>query len=59
MIRCGEQHHDDDHELEGRYETAADPVAKRHFHALWLLSKGLEIDEVAELCRCRRDGFTR
>ena len=36
-------------ELEGRHETAADPVAKRHFHALWLLSKGLEIDEVAEL----------
>ena len=36
-------------ELEGRYETAADPVAKRHFHALWLLAKGHEIDEVAEL----------
>ncbi len=36
-------------ELEGRYETASDPVAKSHFHALWLLSKGYEIDEVAEL----------
>ena len=36
-------------ELEGRYETAPDPIAKSHFHALWLLSKGLEIDEVAEL----------
>ena len=36
-------------ELEGRDETAADPVGKRHFHAVWLLSKGLEIDEVAEL----------
>ena len=36
-------------ELEGRYETASDPVAKRHFHALWLLSKGFEIDEVADL----------
>ena len=36
-------------ELEECYETAADPVAKRHFHALWLLSKGLEIAEVAEL----------
>ena len=36
-------------ELEERYETAADPVAKRHFHALWLLSKGLEIAELAEL----------
>jgi hypothetical protein len=36
-------------ELEGRYETAAEPIAKSHFHALWLLSKGYEIDEVAEL----------
>jgi transposase len=36
-------------ELEGRYETAADPISKSHFHALWLLSRGLEIDEVAEL----------
>ena len=36
-------------ELERRYETAADPIAKSHFHALWLLSRGYEIDEVAEL----------
>jgi hypothetical protein len=36
-------------ELEGRYESAADPIAKSHFHALWLLSGGYEIDEVAEL----------
>ena len=36
-------------ELEGRYETTADVIAKRHFHALWLLSLGHEIDEVAEL----------
>lgn len=36
-------------ELEARYETAADPIAKSHFHALWLLCKGLEIDEVAEV----------
>ena len=36
-------------ELEARYETAADPVAKSHFHALWLLSSGYEVDEVAEL----------
>jgi hypothetical protein len=28
-------------ELEGRYETAAEPISKSHFHALWLLSKGL------------------
>jgi transposase len=36
-------------ELEAGYEAAADPVAKRHFHALWLLSSGHEVDEVAEL----------
>jgi hypothetical protein len=36
-------------ELEGRYETAADPISKSHFHGLWLLSKSLEIEEVAEL----------
>ena len=36
-------------ELEGRYETAADPISKSHFHALWLLSEGLEMGEVAEL----------
>jgi hypothetical protein len=35
--------------LEWRYETAADPISKSHFHGLWLLSKGLEIEEVAEL----------
>jgi hypothetical protein len=36
-------------ELERRYETAADPIAKSHFHALWLLSRGYEMVEVAEL----------
>ena len=36
-------------ELEARYEAAADPIAKRHFHALWLLSSGYEVEEVAEL----------
>ena len=36
-------------ELESRYETTADVIAKRHFHALWLLSLGHEADEVAEL----------
>jgi transposase len=36
-------------ELEARYEVAADPVAKSHFHALWLLSLGYEAEEVAEL----------
>jgi transposase len=36
-------------ELEARYETAGEPVAKSHFHALWLLSSGYEKDEVAEV----------
>ena len=36
-------------ELEARYEGAADPVAKSHFHALWLLSCGYEIEEVADI----------
>jgi transposase len=36
-------------ELEARYEAAADPIAKSHFHALWLLSTGYEVEEVAEL----------
>lgn len=36
-------------ELEVRFKTAPDPVARGHFHALWLLSEGYENDEVAEL----------
>ena len=36
-------------ELEGRYKTAVDPIGKSHFHALWLLSCGYEVDEVGEL----------
>jgi len=36
-------------ELEARYEGATDPVAKSHFHALWLLSCGYDGEEVAEL----------
>jgi winged helix-turn helix protein len=36
-------------ELEARYEGALDTVAKSHFHALWLLSLGHKIEEVAEL----------
>jgi transposase len=36
-------------ELEGRYETAGDPIAKSHFHALWLLSLGYDVAEVAEI----------
>ncbi len=36
-------------ELEVRYETAADPVAKSHFHAAWLVASGYEASEVAQL----------
>ena len=36
-------------ELEGCYEAAADAVAKSHFHALWLLSLGYEVEEVGDL----------
>jgi hypothetical protein len=36
-------------ELEARYEAAADLVAKSHFHALWLLSCGYEVEEVGEI----------
>jgi transposase len=36
-------------ELEVCFKTAPDPVARSHFHALWLLSEGYESDEVAEL----------
>src|SRR5258708_16217885 len=36
-------------ELEARYKTAVNPIGKSHFHALWLLSCGYEVDEVAEL----------
>jgi transposase len=35
--------------LEARYEGASDPIGKSHFHALWLLSSGYEVEEVAEL----------
>lgn len=36
-------------ELEQRYETASEPIAKSHFHALWLLSRGYGVDKVADL----------
>jgi transposase len=36
-------------ELETRYKTAADPVTKSHFHAIWLLSLNYRIGEVAEI----------
>jgi transposase len=31
------------------YRTATEPIAKSHFHALWLLSRGYNIDETAEI----------
>src|SRR6516162_6745840 len=36
-------------ELEARYESASDPIEKSHFHAVWLLSLGYAVKEVAEL----------
>jgi transposase len=36
-------------ELEQRYKTASEPIAKSHCHALWLLSQGYGIDETAEI----------
>jgi hypothetical protein len=36
-------------ELEQGYRTATEPIAKSHFHALWLLSRGYDIDETAEI----------
>ncbi len=36
-------------ELEGRYEMAADPIAKSHFHAIWLLARDYSISEVAAI----------
>src|ERR1700682_5907426 len=35
--------------LEHRYKTASEPIAKSHFHALWLLARGYSIDQVAGL----------
>ena len=36
-------------ELEHRYKTAPESIAKSHFHALWLLTRGYSIDQVASL----------
>jgi transposase len=36
-------------ELEHRYKTASEPIAKSHFQALWLLSRGYDIEETAEV----------
>ena len=54
MICLRGQGHDGDSiafepaELEARYETAADPASKSHFHAIWLLSLNYKTGEVAE-----------
>jgi transposase len=36
-------------ELEARYEKAADPVSKSHFHAIWLLFLGYAVSDVAAI----------
>ena len=36
-------------ELEGRYKTVGDPIAKSHFHATWLLARNCPIGEVTEI----------
>ena len=36
-------------QLEHRYKTASEAIAKSHFHALWLLTRGYSIDQVAGL----------
>jgi transposase len=43
------QEHLSSAELEARYKAAGDAISKSHFHALWLLSSGYAIGEVAEL----------
>jgi transposase len=35
--------------LEARYKTATEPIAKSHFHAVWLLASGYSCDQVAKL----------
>jgi transposase len=35
--------------LEARYKGADEAIARSHFHALWLLASGYEVEEVAEL----------
>lgn len=35
--------------LEERYKTATEPIAKSHFHAVWLLASGYSCEQVAKL----------
>lgn len=32
-----------------RYKTASEPIAKTHFHAVWLLASGYSVEQVAKL----------
>ena len=36
-------------DLAARYKTASEPIAKAHFHAIWLLASGYSIVQVAKL----------
>lgn len=36
-------------ELEARYETASETIAKSHFHAIWLVALGHSVEQVAQL----------
>ena len=36
-------------ELEQRYKTANEAIAKSHFHAIWLLARGYSVDQVSRL----------
>jgi transposase len=36
-------------ELVARYKTAGEPIAKAHFHAIWLLASGHSVEQVAKL----------
>ena len=38
-------------ELEQRYKTANEAIAKSHFHAIWLLARGYSVDQVSQIGR--------
>ena len=46
-------------ELQQRYRTCSDPREARRWHALWLLSTGRAIGEVAELLGLHRNGVRK
>ena len=45
-------------DLEARYKTASDPIAKSHFHAIWLLAVGYSVAHVATLLSFSRRWVT-